>query len=86
MRPKIPEILCGMGDCTSIAIKNIELVDDITKKDIELPCCLSHALIWEIMWVFTQAKVDVDWEDVENFVKKLKVKGMYEKQKLQTRL
>jgi hypothetical protein len=82
----VVEILCGIGNCNNEAIKNIELFDEVNKKDIELPCCLSHALIWEIMWVFTQAKVDVAREDVHNFVKKLKVKGMYEKQKLQTRL
>jgi hypothetical protein len=75
-----------MEDCPNKAIKNIELIDDVNNRDVELPCCLSHALIWEIMWVFTQAKVDVAREDVHNFVKKLKVKGMYEKQKLQTRL
>jgi hypothetical protein len=80
------EILCGIGDCTSIAIKNIELFDEVNKKDVELPCCLSHALTWEIMWVFAHREVNVAWEDVHNFVKKLKVKGMYEKQKLQTRL
>jgi hypothetical protein len=80
------EILCGIGDCNNEAIKNIELVDNATKKDVELPCCLSHALTWEIMWVFAQHEVNVAWEDVHNFVKKLKVKGMYEKQKLQTRL
>jgi hypothetical protein len=69
------EILCGMEDCPDKAIKNIELFDEVNKRDVELPCCLFHALTWEIMWVFKQHKVNVAREDVHNFVKKLKVKG-----------
>jgi hypothetical protein len=76
MRPKIPEILCGIGDCNNEAIKNIELVDNATKKDVELPCCLSHALTWEIIWVFAQHDINVAYGDVHDFCKKIARQGV----------
>jgi hypothetical protein len=70
------EILCGMEDCPNKAIKNIELIDNVNNRDVELPCCLSHALTWEIMWVFAQHDIDVAYEDVHDFVKKIARQGV----------